>query len=59
MNNNKVFNVPGEDILNNQKVAALVGMTKGNTNSEILYMLPNGSSAPVLFGFIPEAVWKN
>ncbi|WP_054740863.1 hypothetical protein [Cellulosilyticum ruminicola] len=58
-NNNKVFNVPGEDILNNQKVAALVGMTKGNTNSEILYMLPNGSSAPVLFGFIPEAVWKN
>lgn len=58
-NNNKVFNVPGEDLLNSQKLAALVGMAKANTNSEILYMLPNGSSAPVLFGFIPETLWKN
>ena len=58
-NNNKVFNVPGEDLLSSQKVAALVGMAKANTSNEVLYMLPNGSSAPVLFGFIPETLWKN
>lgn len=58
-NNSKVFNVPGEDLLNSQKVAALVGKAPANTNNEILYMLPNGSSAPVLFGFIPKTLWKN
>lgn len=58
-NNSKVFNVPGEDLLNSQKVAALVGTARVATNNEILYMLPNGSSAPVLFGFIPKSLWKN
>lgn len=58
-NNSKVFNAPGEDLLNSQKVAALVGTARANANSEVLYMLPNGSSAPVLFGFIPKSSWKS
>lgn len=57
-NKNKVFAVPNEDVLSNQKVAALVGLIQSGAANEIVYMLPNGSSAPVLFGFIPEAVWK-
>jgi len=57
-NGNKVFAVPNEDILSTQKVAALVGLIRANTTNEIVYMLPNGSSAPILFGFIPKVVWK-
>ena len=57
-NMNKVFAVPNEEILSTQKVAALVGLIKANTTNEIVYMLPNGSSAPILFGFIPKVVWK-
>ncbi len=58
-NNRKVFNVPGEDLLNSPKVAALVGTARVGVTNEILYMLPNGSSAPVLFGIIPKSLWKS
>lgn len=55
---NKVFNIPLEEILSNKKIAALVGMVKENEANQFAYMLPNGSAAPVLFGFIPEQYWK-
>lgn len=57
-NKNKVFEVPNEEVLSTQKVAALVGLIKSGATNEMVYMLPNGSSAPILFGFIPKAVWK-
>lgn len=57
-NKSKVFAVPNEDVLSTQKVAALVGLIESGASNEIIYMLPNGSSAPVLFGFIPKVVWK-
>lgn len=57
-NGKKTFDVPREDILNAQKLAALIGTAKANEVNEFLYMLPNGSSAPVLFGFVPEHLWK-
>ncbi|MBE6023581.1 MAG: hypothetical protein E7231_10160 [Cellulosilyticum sp.] len=57
-NKTKVFNIPNEDILSSKTVAALVGNIKANTTNEIVYMLPNGSSAPILFGFIPKSLWK-
>ena len=57
-NKNKIFEIPNEEILTTQKVAALVGQIKSQATNEIVYMLPNGSSAPILFGFIPKAVWK-
>ena len=56
-NQTKVFEVPNEQVLSSQKVAALVGLIAPNAQNEIVYMLPNGSSAPVLFGFIPESAW--
>lgn len=57
-NNTTVFNLPNEDVLSSKTVAALVGCVKANATNEILYMLPNGSSAPILFGFIPKNEWK-
>lgn len=57
-NKSKVFNIPNEGVLSTQTVAALVGTVKANTGNEIVYMLPNGSSAPMLFGFIPKNQWK-
>lgn len=57
-NQSKVFSIPNEDILSSKTVAALVGTIKANTDNEIIYMLPNGSSAPMLFGFIPKNQWK-
>ena len=57
-NQTKVFNIPNEDVLSSKTVAALVGNIKANTANEIVYMLPNGSSAPILFGFIPKSEWK-
>lgn len=57
-NNSKIFNMPNEDVLSSKTVAALVGLMKASTTNEITYMLPNGSSAPILFGFIPKNEWK-
>lgn len=57
-NQNKVFNVPNEDILSSKKLAALIGKVPKGESREIKYTLPNGSSAPVLFGFIPSSIWK-
>lgn len=57
-NQSKIFNLPNEDVLSSKTVAALVGLMKPNAVNEITYMLPNGSSAPILFGFIPKNEWK-
>ena len=57
-NKTKVFNVPDEDILSSKKLAALIGKIPQGEGAEIVYTLPNGSSAPVLFGFIPSSLWK-
>ena len=57
-NDSKVFDIPDEDILSSKKLAALVGKIPANKGASILYTLPNGSSAPVLFGFIPSSFWK-
>lgn len=37
---------------------AFVGVVKAGETKTLTYMLPNGSSAPVLFGFIPESNWR-
>lgn len=57
-NANQVFNVPNEDMLSSNKVAALIGKVSKGEKASIEYTLPNGSSAPVLFGFIPSSMWK-
>lgn len=57
-NKSTVFDTPSEDVLSDKKLATLVGMVKADVPSEWTYMLPNGSSAPVLFGFVPEHLWE-
>ena len=57
-NKQSIVKLPNEEILDSHAIAALVGTVKANTTNEILYMLPNGSSAPILFGFIPKSQWK-
>lgn len=44
--------------LNGAKSAANIGMVKAGQTRELLYMLPNGSAAPVLICFIPENLWN-
>lgn len=38
--------------------AAYVGKIQAGKTSTMRYMLPNGSSAPVIIGFVPQAQWK-
>ncbi|WP_053984433.1 hypothetical protein [Niameybacter massiliensis] len=57
-NTETIFDVPNEEVLNSKKVAALIGKAKANKSVEWTYMLPNGSAAPVLFGFIPSHLWE-
>ncbi|MGL4736456.1 MAG: copper amine oxidase N-terminal domain-containing protein [Cellulosilyticaceae bacterium] len=44
--------------LNNGMQAATIGEMGKGQSRELYYMLPNGSSAPVLIGFIPESKWR-
>ncbi len=50
-----VFEVPYSGYFEYKDKAAIVGTVEGSR--EYTYILPNGSSAPVLFGFIPEVCW--
>lgn len=45
--------------LNGGKNAVTIGTVKPGKTKELLYMLPNGSSAPVLICFIPESLWNS
>ncbi len=38
--------------------SAVLGTIKAGETREFKYMLPNGSSAPVLIGFIPKSEWN-
>ena len=38
--------------------ASYVGKIPAGKTSTMRYMLPNGSSAPVIIGFVPEAQWN-
>lgn len=40
------------------KKAVVLGVIKAGETRTLEYMLPNGSSAPVLIGFIPASQWK-
>ena len=55
VDNGYVFEVPYNGYFEYKDKAAIVGIVEGAR--EYTYILPNGSSAPVLFGFIPEICW--
>lgn len=52
----KVFNVPKQGILAQVSTrAAVIGTIKKGETKTFEYILPNGSSAPVLIGFVPKS----
>ena len=55
--NNRSYYAPSGH-LNGAKSAANIGVVKAGETKELLYMLPNGSAAPVLICFIPENLWN-
>lgn len=55
-----VYNVPSSGaIYNNTAKAVSLGTIKAGQTKTFEYMLPNGSSAPVVIGFIPKSYWDN
>lgn len=56
----EVYNIPetGSFTADTSK-AAVLGTIKAGQTRTFEYMLPNGSAAPVLIGFIPKDYWNN
>lgn len=55
-----VYNIPAiGTIFNNKDKAISLGMIKAGETKTFEYMLPNGSAAPVLIGFIPRSYWDD
>ncbi|MBP3888762.1 MAG: hypothetical protein J6F30_14125 [Cellulosilyticum sp.] len=55
-----VYNVPNTGtIFNNTAKAVSLGTIKAGETKTLEYMLPNGSSAPVVLAFIPSSYWDN
>ena len=56
--NNEVYNMPLEGTFSGTTSKAVtVGTIKKGETVTIEYMLPNGSAAPTLIGFIPKSCW--
>lgn len=55
-----VYNAPHTGtIYNNTAKAVSLGTIKAGETKTLEYMLPNGSAAPVVLGFIPSSYWDN
>ena len=54
----KAYLTPNAGYFPSSNRAAFVGVVKAGETKTLTYMLPNGSSAPVLFGFIPQSNWR-
>ncbi len=56
--NDMVHNMPGKGSFNGTTTKAVVmGVIKKGETVTIEYLLPNGSAAPTLIGFIPRSQW--
>ena len=56
--NNTVHNMPGKGTFSGTTTKAVVlGTIKKGETVTIEYLLPNGSAAPTLIGFIPKSQW--
>ena len=56
--NNTVHNMPGKGTFSGTTTKAVVmGVIKKGETVTIEYLLPNGSAAPTLIGFIPKSAW--
>ena len=55
-----VYNIPTTGIIySNTAKAVSLGTIKAGETKTFEYMLPNGSAAPVLIGFIPRSYWDD
>ncbi|WP_069997283.1 copper amine oxidase N-terminal domain-containing protein [Cellulosilyticum sp. I15G10I2] len=52
------YAMPQNGFVKGPKQAFVAGIVKENKMSELIYALPNGSAAPVLFCFIPKSQWN-
>lgn len=55
--NGETYMLPDVGFLPGYERAALIGVVKAGETRTFEYMLPNGSAAPVIVGFIPQNVW--
>lgn len=56
--NDIVYNMPGKGTFSGTTTKAVVmGVIKKGETVTIEYLLPNGSAAPTLIGFIPKSAW--
>lgn len=56
--NDKVYNMPGDGEFSGTVAKAVtMGVIKKGETVTIEYLLPNGSAAPTLIGFIPKSYW--
>lgn len=56
--NDIVYNMPGKGTFSGTTTKAVVlGVVKKGETVTIEYILPNGSAAPTLIGFIPKTIW--
>lgn len=55
---NRTYLIPKYGFLPSYERSAVLGIIKAGETREFEYMLPNGSAAPVLIGFIPQSSWN-
>lgn len=56
--NDTVYNMPGKGTFSGTTTKSVVmGVIKKGETVTIEYLLPNGSAAPTLIGFIPKSAW--
>ena len=56
--NNTVHNMPGKGtFIGSTTKSVVMGIIKKGETVTIEYLLPNGSAAPTLIGFIPKSAW--
>jgi PKD repeat protein len=58
LDENKTYCLPRSSYLPAYERAAVLGVVRAGQTRTFEYMLPNGSSAPVLIGFIPKSAWQ-
>lgn len=54
----KAYAMPQNAFAPGTRQAFVAGVVKKDKRSELTYVLPNGSAAPVLFCFIPKSQWN-
>lgn len=57
-NGEGVYPIPKKGYMKGVNEASFLGIVEAGKEVDLRYMLPNGSSAPVLIVFLPKSCWK-